>query len=295
MHPKTVLARARKAGMPAALAAALVLAATGCSTQPTDTAPSAAPAPEDPYGHVHGISADPDTGRLLLATHNGLFDATDGSPEQIGPDIDLMGFSSAGDNRFYASGHPGTGTNLPDPAGLIRSTDGGRTWKPMSRQGFSDFHALAVSRDGVVGYDGELRMTKDLQEWTTVHAGIRPYALAGTTTSAVVLATTEQGVRRSTDGGKTWDLHPSAPVLLVVAFADDATAVGITPDGTVHLSRDRGRTWQATGNVGGQPEAVAAGRGQDKNVRIWAYTANGLQYSDDNGTTFSTSRTGAGQ
>lgn len=55
-----------------------------------------------------------------------------------------MGFSVAGPDHFYASGHPGQGIDLPNPVGLIESRDGGMTWAPLSRQGDSDFYALTA-------------------------------------------------------------------------------------------------------------------------------------------------------
>lgn len=255
--------------------------------QPSGTAkPSGAPAAAELYGHVHGISADPKSGRVLLATHNGLFEAGSGSAGPVSPVIDLMGFAAAGDGRFLASGHPGPGSDLPEPVGLIRSSDGGRTWEQLSRQGESDFHALTATSSGAIGFDGELRTTEDLETWHTVNAGFHPYSLAGTPAGPVVLATTEQGVHRSDDAGKTWSAPEGGPVLLLTAFADDATVAGIAPDGLVYTSVDAGRTWQAAGSASAPPEAMTAGIGEGGKLLVWVYTANGLEYSDDGGKTF---------
>lgn len=293
-------ARARLA-LPAAAAAAVLLL-SGCggtaadSQDKTAQSPGAAARPsgavKDPvpsaelYGHVHGISADPQSGRVLLATHNGLFEAGSESAGPISPVIDLMGFAAAGDGRFIASGHPGPGSDLPEPVGLIRSSDGGRTWEQLSRQGESDFHALTATSAGVIGFDGELRSTEDLETWHTVDAGFHPYSLAGTPAGPAVLATTEQGIHRSDDGGKTWTAPKGGPVLLLTAFADEATVAGIAPDGLVYTSSDAGRTWQAAGNASAPPEAMTAGIGDGGKLLVWVYTANGLEYSDDGGKTF---------
>ncbi len=48
--------------------------------------------------------------------------------------IDLMGFTVAGPGRYLASGHPGLHVDLPQPVGLIETTDGGVTWTPVSRR-----------------------------------------------------------------------------------------------------------------------------------------------------------------
>ena len=280
--------RTRKRAARTAAAVSVALLAAGCAQPAAETSGSAADTGAAPYGHVHGMSVDPQSGQVLLATHDGLFDVTTEDPEKIGPTIDLMGFSPAGNDHFYASGHPGPGSDLPNPAGLIHSTDGGKTWEPLSRQGESDFHALTMTRDGIIGYDGELRITGDLESWTTADTDLQPHNLAGTSLSPVVLATTEQGVQRSDDGGKTWDIPADAPVLLLTTFADEATAVGVAPDGSVQVSRDAGKTWQVSGGtVSGQPAAIAAAPGDDGKPQIWIATTAGVEHSIDGGATFS--------
>ena len=60
-----------------------------------------------------------------------------------GPEHDYMGFSATRE-RFYSSGHPAAGSGLVNPFGLIRSDDGGKTWKKLGLEGESDFHLLAT-------------------------------------------------------------------------------------------------------------------------------------------------------
>ena len=127
----------------AGLAAALALA--GCSQVPSPE-PKSVAAGSLPGKHVHGISRDPGSGKVILATHEGLFvSQADGSWRQVGPVVDLMSFAITGPGSFYASGHPADGVDMPAPVGLIKSTDAGRTWTVMSRGGESDFHAMAAS------------------------------------------------------------------------------------------------------------------------------------------------------
>ncbi|MEO2097223.1 MAG: F510_1955 family glycosylhydrolase [Brachybacterium sp.] len=242
---------------------------------------------ENPLGHVHGLSVDPGTDNLMLATHYGVFDLSGDEPEQIGPVNDYMGFAVAGPDHYYASGHPGEDSDLPNPMGLIESTDGGETWQELSRQGESDFHAMAVSSEGVIGFDGTLRLTPDGQEWSEVDEQIQPAHLAASPQDPVVLATTEPGVQRSIDGGRTWELPEGAPVLLVTGFADADTAVGVDPEGAVHVSRDAGLTWEETGGQTAQPAAVAADV-VDGGLRIWVATEEGVESSEDGGASFST-------
>ena len=202
-----------------------------------------------------------------------------------------MGFTGAKDpGVFYASGHPGAGSDLPNPLGLIRSVDGGRTWEQLSRQGDSDFHAMTTTKSGIVGFDGELRTTPDGKTWKTVAAAFAPAALAGHPDSDTVLSTTPEGVRRSTDGGNTWEPVTSGPVIQFAAFAHPGEAVGVEPDGTVHYSADAGATWTRKGRVDGEVQAIAAVKGAGGNPWIWAATAEGIIVSTDGGTTFRTSR-----
>lgn len=270
------------------LAATGLLIITGCSAGAEGQDEPQTASVESAFEHVHGLNVDPETGQLLVATHNGLFSTLDdGSFEQIGPVMDLMGFAAGGEGRYYASGHPGPDVDLPNPMGLIESNDGGKTWQQLSRQGESDFHAMTVSEEGIIGFDGALRISADGQKWTEVPDQIKPANLAALPDSQLVLGTTEEGVRRSEDGGHTWTLPENAPVLLMTAFADEETAVGVSPDGKVYISRDAGLSWEATGGTAAEPGAIAAATGGGE-TRIWVATSEGLQFSEDTGASFST-------
>ena len=275
---------------------------TGCAATPqADTAStpappvSAEPGPADagpgsgdglPSSHVHGVAVNPADGLVYLASHDGLFRYGPDGPERVGPVIDLMGFTVAGPDHFYSSGHPSPGVDLPAPLGLAESTDAGQTWQPLSRGGQSDFHALTASTAAVVGYDGSaLRSTTDGQTWTELDAPVEPFALAATPDGRVLVATSQAGVYRSDDGGATWQ-QPQAPLLQYVAFADDTVAVGVTPDGDVARSDDAGQTWTQVGALGEPVAAVGAARGPDDTVRVVVVTADQVLESSDGGATF---------
>lgn len=273
-----------------AAAAALLLTLAACapaSTPAPGTAPSASAATGLPSAHIHGLSANGETGQVLLATHDGLFDVSKKPAVKIGATNDLMGFTAAMEQGvFYASGHPGKDSSLPNPLGLIKTSDGGKTWEQLSRQGESDFHALTATKSGIVAFDGQLRTTPDGTTWKTVPAGFVPAVLAGNPYSDTVLATTQEGVQRSTDGGTTWTPVTSGPVIQFAAFASATEAVGVEPGGAVHYSPDGGATWTRKGQISGAVQAVAATEGSDGNPRIWAATSTGLVVSTDGGATF---------
>jgi hypothetical protein len=239
-----------------------------------------------PSQHVHGVGIDPGDGRVYLATHDGLFRYDAAGAVRVGPDIDLMGFTVAGPGRFYASGHPGAGSDLPDPAGLIQSTDAGRTWSALSRQGDSDFHTLAATRAGVIGFDGTLRRNTVANLWQDIQVPVEPFALAASPDGSTILATSQSGPVRSIDAGRTWIPVDDAGLLLVVDWAGGDTVVGVTPDGSVQISADAGATWRRAGTVRAAPQAVGASLDKHGTVRILVATRSKLLESTDAGVTF---------
>nr|WP_156810886.1 exo-alpha-sialidase [Arthrobacter sp. FB24] len=285
------LTRPRPAAALAA-AAALLLTLTACTPGSTTDTPEAGTAPTTaapglPSSHVHGLTVNGTTGQVLLATHDGLFDVTKSPATKIGDTNDLMGFTTAGDKGpFYASGHPGPGSDLPNPMGLLKSTDGGKTWEQLSRQGESDFHAMTTTKSGIIASDGTLRTSPDGKTWKTVSAGFTPAVLAGHPGSDTVLATTQEGIQRSTDAGTTWKPLEGGPVIQFAAFANPTEAVGAEPNGTVHYSADTGQTWTKKGRIEAQVLAIAAVKGDDGSPRIWAATPDGIVASTDGGMTF---------
>lgn len=277
----------------AVAASALLLAACGQSSRsdlptahPGDPAARADGSLPLPSAHVHGVGVDPADGHVYLAAHDGLYRMS-AKPERVGPVIDLMGFAIAGPNHFYASGHPGTATDLPNPVGLIETRDGGKTWTVLSRQGQSDFHALTVSLQGVVGFDGALRASRDGLSWTQLAAPVQPHALAASPDGRVLLATSQRGPLRSTDGGATWQPIPGAPLLQTIDWADAADlVVGVTPGGEVAVSQDAGGSWKTRGTVDGAPQAVAASGRNSATLRVLVVTDTELLDSRDGAASF---------
>lgn len=124
---------------------AFVLASCSQSSQTVD--PSALQELSD-LSHIHSVATD---GRdVFLATHHGLYVYQDNKWKLRGDDFDVMGLSF--DNGiFYASGHPGSQQDLPDPVGVLTSEDSGNTWVPQSLTGEVDFHLLEVVDKNLIG------------------------------------------------------------------------------------------------------------------------------------------------
>lgn len=95
--------------------------------------------------HVHGLAYSPDGKRLMIPSHHGLAVYADGRWSKApGPAHDYMGFSATR-GAMYSSGHPAPDSGLVNPFGLIKSTDGGKSWRKLGLEGETDFHLLATS------------------------------------------------------------------------------------------------------------------------------------------------------
>ncbi|WP_461190044.1 beta propeller repeat protein [Arthrobacter sp. Z4-13] len=92
----------------------------------------------------------------------------------------------------------------------------------------------ATVKSGIVAYDGTLQTSSDGKTWTAASAAFVPAVLAGSPETDTVLATTREGLQRSTDGGKTWQLNTTAPIIQFVAFASGTEVFGVEPDDSVH-------------------------------------------------------------
>lgn len=225
------------------------------SSGTTSPAPGQSPQPErepavtdivlsTPITHVHGLVVDAD-GAVRAGTHEGVrVIDVDGQVEDVGPTDDLMGMTGIPrSDVLFTSGHPGPGSSLPNPLGLMRSDDGGATWTPLSLQGQVDFHALAVSGDRVVGFDGSagLLLSEDGGRTWTPGADVTPVSLA--MVGETVWAATPQGLQVSDDGGATFESRPDSPLLWVVAAGADGSLWGIDVDNMAWRSVD-GEAWE---------------------------------------------------
>lgn len=215
--------------------------------------------------HVHGMAADPyDPGRLYVATHDGLWvwREPDGWQGRVGPVIDLMGFSlGAAAGELFSSGHPGPGARMPNPVGLIRSRDGGRSWEILSLAGEVDFHAMAVSPAGprrVYGFfyglfcrsdDGGLSWSRQRIEALAAPDGRGPLQLvAHPTDPDTLLAAGASGLLRSTDGGRSWETLLPGPVTSAAFVPRDPQGLlAYQLERGLVRSPDGGRTWQPLG------------------------------------------------
>jgi len=121
--------------------------------------------------HIHHVKVIEN--KVLVLTHEGLFELVgENDMKLVGKDrIDVMGFTSLG-KVLVASGHPAIGSKMPNPIGLVKSLDGGLTWKAISLVGKVDFHFLEGAGSDLYGADsqtGKFMYSADSgQTWRTL-------------------------------------------------------------------------------------------------------------------------------
>ncbi|MGH3519478.1 MAG: F510_1955 family glycosylhydrolase [Haloechinothrix sp.] len=282
------LARLRRTAAWLAMSGVAAMLLSGCQGGAQNDQDSDPGSGEVSLEHIHGLGINPADGELYVASHHGVFLVTgQGAPEQIANRTqDFMGFTVVGPDHFLGSGHPGPqDTDQPPNVGLIESTDAATSWHSLSLSGEVDFHALEAKHGKVYGYDslsGQIMVSDDKETWDK-RAGLPLADIAVSPDDPdVVLATTQQGPARSTDGGRSFTPIDGAPVLIFLDWPGKEVLVGVSPDGVVYVSDDGGTGWTEQGRVPGGPQAILA-HGKSE---MYVATDEGIQHSTDNGKTF---------
>ena len=98
------------------------------------------------------------------------------------------------------------------------------------------------------------------------------------------MATTQEGLGQSNDGGSGFEPLESAPLMVFISWAEDGTLAGVTPEGVVYTTKDPAGEWTRRGSLGGQPEALTV----QSSSEIYAAANGAVLLSTDSGDTFST-------
>lgn len=279
---------------PAATAIALGLFLAGCGGS-GEAAPEQLTAvsleEQDPGPvHVHGLGYDGDRNILYIATHTGMFELPEGAAKatRIGQSHqDTMGFTLVGPNLFFGSGHPDARDGLPPYLGLIKSTDRGRAWSPVSLLGEADFHVLRARGATIYGFDsgnGRLLASTDSgRTWTTRQAPDALLDLAIDPGDATqLLASGGAALYRSQDGGRTWDGVASG-VGGLVAWPGTKRLFIATLDGAVLSADGPSGPWSPRGDLGAPVAALLA---VDERTLFAALHDGTIKQSDDGGVTW---------
>lgn len=212
------------------------------------------------WRHIHGLGIDPaDRNVLYIATHGDFYQSVNGGPPVKVDEkrADYMAFNSpmSTDAPLYASGHPATGGNT----GLIKSTDGGKTWERVATilEPPVDFHAMSISQSDpntIIGYDsagrGLFKTTDAGKMWAELPIPdyITTLAIEPTNSNTIFagFAGSQKGIARSDDGGVSWTVLDQYKGLTVFALVFDEKGVlyASTTENGFSRSPDQGKTWE---------------------------------------------------
>lgn len=190
-----------------------------------------------------------DRDRLLATSIASIVASTDGgytwavvrdSLMRNGVHVRLLAATSSGDFVGYD----------PHDSLIVRSSDEGLTWNPVSRAPTSQFVTLQTRTGAVIiaGSSGVFRSDDGGGTWSsnlTVSTGHLVEGADGALYASAYPYQSERGIWRSTDDGMTW-----------TKTSDEAgTAIAISSRGSIYVSGDEGlkrsrdgRDWQAMSN-----------------------------------------------
>lgn len=235
------------------LVAAILVALAACgaapASQPSAPSPAAthSDAPDshshsglEEIPHLHGLAFSPDGRQLIVPAHSGLRIYEDGAWHT--PDVpahDYMGFAPA-DDGFYSSGHPAPGSNLTNPLGLVKSSDGGATLQNLGFVGESDFHTMGVGYRSHAIYIVNPAPNSKLQPgpYYSLDRGAtwQPFAAKGVSAAPYAIAVhpdepgtlvlpTDAGLVQSTDYGASFALVGPPEPATTAAYSLDGKRV----------------------------------------------------------------------
>lgn len=204
------------------------------------------------FMHVHGLGITNDGEEIYVPAHDGLKVFQGGTwTNATGDKHDYMGFSMV-DNGFYSSGHPGTGSSMKNPFGVIRSNDMGENLEILDLYGEIDFHGMSVGYYSYAIYvynpQANSRMSEaglhysvdDTKTWvkaelTGLSGKLSGIAAHPTEEKTVALGTTE-GAFVSYDGGETVEQVSAAPVT-GLAFSPQGDLFAGSASGEITLTK----------------------------------------------------------
>jgi hypothetical protein len=228
---------------------------------------------------VNSLEHDENSGEFLLTTNRGFFriDPEDDSVRRVRGTIEAGGERATvgtflelnldPDGQMVGSGHPDQRT-LPQYLGYLRSDDGGRRWRVVSRLGDADLHKIVFKHNRLYAWDAVLSaliVSEDGGRSFVEHFTPRGLIIdfeVDPEDPAHVLAATDEVLFRSEDEGESWrPLVQSEGSRL--AWPEPDRLYLAAKDGTVSRSEDGGDTFDEVGRVEGEPYVIDAVTGDE--------------------------------
>jgi hypothetical protein len=245
---------------------------------------------------VNSLERDTRTGEFMLTTNRGFFRIDPDSDEvrrvrgtiEAGGDLSTVGtfleLDLDPDGQLVGSGHPDQRT-LPQYLGYLRSDDGGRTWRNVSRLGDADLHKIVFKHDRLYAWDAVLSALivseddgRSFAEHFTPRGLIIDFEV-DPEDPAHVLAATDDVLFRSEDEGESW-----RPLLRSegsrLAWPEPDRLYLAAKDGTVSVSEDGGDRFEEVGRVDGEPYVLDPVSG---NELYMALSDGTILHTDDEG------------
>ena len=232
--------------------------------------------------HIHSVRAFGD--QVILGTHEGLFRYVDEKNVLLmGTEIfDVMGLAVLG-KKLYASGHPGPGSKLPEPVGLLLSTDSGKTWKKLGLQGEVDFHLLETAGADMYGVDsgsGNLLYSSNAgKKWTSRGKNLMSDIAVNPGKVGSALALREGKLISTQNSFTKMRAVDSALTFSSIDWLSDSLLA--TSGKSLYRSGDLGLTWKKMSDF---PEVTSTVTQSSKIIAVVA--GNSIYKSKDGGKTF---------
>lgn len=138
--------------------------------------------------------------------------------------------------------------------GLIRASDGGRSWKILTGSDVTELRDVAIDRNApgtmYFAHTAGIRVTRDSgANWSDADSGIRrKYTEAGH-----LVAGAEEGLYFSPDGGRSWQRAGGSGFQVMhieQSPHDPCFWLAVTQQGGIFASRDCGHSFENLGNTG---------------------------------------------
>jgi hypothetical protein len=203
---------------------------------------------------------------ILVGTDTGLYRATaQGGLQRIGPAVRAVtGLAFAPDGTLLASGHPAPGSFGQQDAGLERSDDGGRTFRPLSLQGEADLHLLRSAGRRLYGLNATtgtlMAGSHSGRRWEvrSTPPGLTDLAVDPAASSNLV-GSSDSVLWRSSDGADTWERTTGPAGALI--WTRSGRVIVASLDARLHESPDGGHSWTIVGRLPALLVALAERRG----------------------------------